>query len=270
MITDNQAYIRKFKRLVKENIEPYYREELNEDDPNAGPVDPNAPAAPMPGQEPAPADPNIGGAPAPAPADPNMGGAPATAPAQQPAPTPGEAPGFTPQDTTQDANGGNQTPDAQPASGDDVPENEPDETNDETKGEIEDLKKSQKGVEDKIDKLSDSFERLIDKLDNLNKQIDDNNANLEKFKVEMEKRNPTDTEKMSLRSLQSGPFKETPKEFWDKKERTSNYSAKDDNNGVDEPKYQIKQSDIDNVNDWANISKSFNQERMGLRDLLGY
>lgn len=255
MIISNKDYIRKFNRLIQENIEPFYKEAINEDDPNMSPVDLAAPAAPMPGQEPVPADPNA---------------APAPAQGQQPAPA--EAPGFTPQDTTTDVNGGNQTAETQPqpAPGDDMPENEPDETNSETKEEIDSLKKSQKGVEDKIDKLSDSFERLIDKLDSLNKQIDDNNANIESFKAEMEKRNPTDTEKMTLRSLQSGPFNETPKEYWEKKEKNSNYSPADDKDGVNEPKYQIKQSDIDNVNDWANISKSFNQERMGLRDLLGY
>jgi hypothetical protein len=36
------------------------------------------------------------------------------------------------------------------------------------------------------------------------------------------------------------------------------------------PEYQIKQSDVDNMRDWTNISKSFDDERRDLHSILGY
>jgi chaperonin cofactor prefoldin len=143
-------------------------------------------------------------------------------------------------------------------------------SDDEFDEEADEIKKSQEHVSQKIDTLADKFEHLLGKLDTFEKKIEDSDQRIADLKADMEKRNPTPEQKMSIRSTQSVPYKDTPSEYWEKKEETSNYSPEDDHNGEDMPEYQIKQSDVDNIRDWANISKSFDDERLNLKDILGY
>ena len=90
------------------------------------------------------------------------------------------------------------------------------------------------------------------------------------LKAELEKRNPTPVEKMSLRAKNSYPFNVSPDEYWDEKQQTSNYSPDDDNNGVDDPQYQITKSDIDDISDWNSIAKSLDDENIPLKDMFGF
>ena len=91
---------------------------------------------------------------------------------------------------------------------------------------------------------------------------------MEALKAEMEKRNPTPVEKLSLRSGNGYPFNQTPDEYWKEKEATSNYSTEDDENGVNDKIYQITKDEIDNFNDYGNISKSFDE--YDIRNMFGY
>lgn len=134
---------------------------------------------------------------------------------------------------------------------------------------VDDLTDSQEETEKKIDLLSDKFEKLLDKLDSFESQVSASNERMETLKQEIEKRNPTPIEKMSLRAKNSYPFNVTPDEYWDEKAATSNYSPEDDNNGADDPKYQITKDDIDNVTDWQSISKSLGPNP-SLRDILDF
>ena len=135
---------------------------------------------------------------------------------------------------------------------------------------VDDLTNSQEETEKKIDALSDKFERLIGMLDGFEKQIDSSNERMETLRAEIEKRNPTPVEKMSIRAKNSYPFNITPDEYWKDKEATSNYSPEDDNNGADDPVYQITKDDIDNISDWNSIYKSLDDKHGSLRDLFGY
>lgn len=132
---------------------------------------------------------------------------------------------------------------------------------------VDDLTDSQEETEKKIDALSDKFERLIGMLDGFEKQIDSSNERMETLRAEIEKRNPTPVEKMSIRAKNSYPFNITPDEYWQDKEATSNYSPEDDNNGADDPVYQITKDDIDNISDWNAIYKSLDDKHDSLRDL---
>ncbi len=273
-MTDINEIKNKFKRCILEYTS-IGDDGLTEDDPNAAmgaaPADPMAggaaPMDPMAAGGAAPADPMAGGA-APMggdmngdgmPDDPNAAAAGGAAPA-----APAEAPGFSPQPAPADpAIGGD--PNAMGADPNATPEAQPEEDNN------DEIEKSQEKTEEKIDALSSKFERVMQALDDIEKRISDNDDEINAFKAEMEKRNPTAVEKMTIRSQKSGPFVKTPEEYW-QSDAPENYSPEDDNNGVGEPQYEITKGDIDNITDWRSISKSLEDERtrMGLRDILGY
>jgi hypothetical protein len=79
--------------------------------------------------------------------------------------------------------------------------------------------------------------------------IDNNNRNIEALNQEFQKRNPTQTEKLNLRSLDSYPFNVRPDEYWDNKARTSNYYAYSDNDEPTTAEYQITNSDVDDFDE---------------------
>lgn len=136
---------------------------------------------------------------------------------------------------------------------------------------VDELTDSQEDTEHKIDALSSKFSKLLDKLDAFEEKINGNDRNIEALKSELEKRNPTPVEKMTLRSKNAYPFNVTPDEYWEDKEATSNYSTEDDNNGADDEVYQITKSDVDNISNWPEISKSLGSNKgVGLLDILNF
>jgi hypothetical protein len=268
-MTNKQEYLKKFKRCINEYVE--FSGVREDDAQNADPaVDPTAAAPAEPAADPtaaAPAADPMGAAPVapggPAAAMPQAGqeqqqGAGAMAPVadpmgmDQPAEAaPGEAEGFTPE-------------------GEDVNSMTDSEGEDEEVIDVDELVDTQEKSSEKIDKLSNKFEKLIGKLDSIEQMINTNNDKISKFEAELEKRNPTPEEKLTLRSKESYPFNVNPMDYWKEKEATSNYSIEDDNNGADMPEYKITKDDIGS--NWQSISKTFDDERnsLGLRDIFGY
>lgn len=254
-----------FRRLVEystlgSNVMAEAGEE-NQNDPMAG-ADPSMGGDGMAGQM-AGGDPSMGGGmDAGMGGDPSMmGGAPAGPDAMGGDPSmDGEEAqppqGFSPQGGEQEQLGA-------------TPETDPNQEEEEVI-DVDDLTNSQEETEKKIDALSDKFERLIGMLDGFEKQIDSSNERMETLRAEIEKRNPTPVEKMSIRAKNSYPFNITPDEYWKDKEATLNYSPEDDNNGADDPVYQITKDDIDNISDWNSIYKSLDDKHDSLRDLFGY
>ena len=105
-------------------------------------------------------------------------------------------------------------------------------------------------------------------IDKFEQHIEDNGRKMEQLRAELEKRNPTPVEKMTMRSTKSGPYTTTPEEYWEN-EKPENYSPDSDENGENMPEYKITKADIDNVNDWKSISDSFKDYGfMNVRDLL--
>lgn len=101
--------------------------------------------------------------------------------------------------------------------------------------------------------VDDKIEKLMQSLEKMEQMIDTNNQEISQFKQEFEKRNPTQVEKLKLRSLDSYPFSITPQDYWAKKglDPNSNYSAdgEDDN-------FEITNNDVDNFNE-RDIERSF-------------
>ena len=115
---------------------------------------------------------------------------------------------------------------------------------------VDDLTNSQKETEYKIDGVDDRLIKIARVIDKLIPAIEANNSKIEDLKAEFEKRNPTETEKLNLRSQSSFPYSVKPKDYWDNKSQDGNYNVIYDN-GVDPNKedkeYVLKQKDIDNA-----------------------
>lgn len=104
--------------------------------------------------------------------------------------------------------------------------------------------KAGKAVEG-IDSQNQKIDSLISKLDNLESKLgemDQVMANIEALEGKIESlRPPTQKERLEMRSLDSGPFTQTPSDFFDEKKPEMEKSGKNE--------YVLTQADVDNYND---------------------
>lgn len=100
-----------------------------------------------------------------------------------------------------------------------------------------------------ISKVDTRITSLIDTIKNLLSKVDSNNSEIEALKAEFEKRNPTQTEKLNLRSLDSYPFNVKPNEYWSEKAKEGGYEAYADNAEPTTKEYTITNDDVDNPSD---------------------
>jgi hypothetical protein len=137
---------------------------------------------------------------------------------------------------------------------------------------VDELTDSQEDTEKKVDALTSKFDKLFQMIGSFEEKIKQSDENINALKQEIEKRNPTQIEKMSMRSKGGYPFNVSPDEYWADKEATSNYSTEDDENGVNQDQYKITKNDVDNMTDWASISKSLDEEGMfkDLKDIFEF
>lgn len=131
---------------------------------------------------------------------------------------------------------------------------------------VDDLTDAQEKMNNKVNfvgqdlgKVSDKIEALMQSISNMEQMINSNNAEIASFKQEFEKRNPTQTEKLNLRSLDSYPFNVNPKDYWESKgiDPNSNYSGEADNDKSTTQEFEITNSDVDQF-DNKTIEDSFN------------
>ena len=255
-----------FMRLVENPILAQLPEELAEagdddqQDPNADPMggqDPNGMGGGAPMGDPmGGGDPNaMGGG---MPQDPNaMGGAD---------PMGGGDPNAMGGDPNADPMGG-QDPMSDPMGGDmgEDPMGEMDEEEDDGDTiDIDGLTKAQDKLNIKqnhigrdLSKVDDRISSLIDSIKNLLVKVDSNNSEIEALKAEFEKRNPTQTEKLNLRSLDSYPFNVKPTDYWAEKAKQGGYEAYSDNAEPTTKEYVITNDDVDNPSD--DIANTFFQ-----------
>ena len=100
-----------------------------------------------------------------------------------------------------------------------------------------------------LSKVDNRITALIDTINNLLTKVDSNNSEIESLKAEFEKRNPTQTEKFNLRSLDSYPFNVKPNEYWAEKAKEGGYEAYSDNEEPTTKEYVITNDDVDNPSD---------------------
>ena len=108
-----------------------------------------------------------------------------------------------------------------------------------------------------LSKVDDRISSLIDSIKNLLVKVDNNNSEIEALKAEFEKRNPTQTEKLNLRSLDSYPFNVKPTDYWAEKAKQGGYEAYSDNAEPTTKEYVITNDDVDNPAD--DIANTFFQ-----------
>ena len=206
-----------------------------------------------------PMDPNMGGgAPAPGgdmgggmPMDPNMGGG---------APAPGGDMGGEAQAPGGD-DGGAQTPegfnpqDDLSADSFGAPGMDTEQPGDEVL-DVTELTDKQDDIEKQIHAVGGKFDEVLKAIGSFEELIRANDEKLEDLKAEIERRNPTQIEKLGNRKNLSYPFNVTPEEYWDEKEATSNYSTEDDDNGKEQGQYVITANDVNGDTNWQAIAKS--------------
>lgn len=129
---------------------------------------------------------------------------------------------------------------------------------------VDDLTKAQQKTNDKVNKVGRNLEDVDDKIvkmaqmiDSLENMIDSQNKDIMDLRKELIKRNPTQTEKLNLRSLDSYPFNVQPTDYWSNiNKEGGNYKAYSDNNEPTTQEYEITNDDVDDYNE-ADIANSF-------------
>lgn len=125
---------------------------------------------------------------------------------------------------------------------------------------VDDLTQAQEASEEKIDDVNNKLQSLIDFTSKFIQAIDNNDKKIDALKDELERRNPSQEEKLEIRSQAGVPYTESPQEFWvDKMRSNPNYNVSFDNGGAkdgEEEEFTITDSDIKGADD-RTVSKTF-------------
>lgn len=130
---------------------------------------------------------------------------------------------------------------------------------------VEDLTDAQETMNTKVNKVGKYIEKVDDKLTQLfdafqdvAKKLEQNESNLEDFKAEFMKRNPTQNEKLELRTIGfSGPYTETPAQYWANATKKNGYDVTIDD-GSNKKNFDITEKDVESYNP-DEIHKSLEQ-----------
>lgn len=155
---------------------------------------------------------------------------------------------------------------------DDIPQEGGDE--DEEVIDVDELTNSQEETEQKVDSLGKGMGQvdsriasLLTAIEGMEKIISNNNQEIMNLKKEFEKRNPTQTEKLNLRSLDSYPYKTAPTEYWAQQNKNGKYDAYSDNQESTTNEYEITNNDVDDFNE-REVADSFYIDNGLQQDLL--
>lgn len=133
---------------------------------------------------------------------------------------------------------------------------------------VDDLTQSQEATEYKLDGVDDRLSKIYAVVQKFSDKLDKNEESIMALKDEFEKRNPTEEEKLNIRSQSSYPYSETPKDYWDKKTQENPHYNVMYNNEVspseEQKKFEITKDDISGLNmksisDTLDIDQSLNK-----------
>lgn len=125
---------------------------------------------------------------------------------------------------------------------------------------VTELTDKQDEIEDEIHEVGGKFEEVLKAIGSFEELLKSNDKKIEDLKAEIERRNPTQIEKLGLQKEKSYPFSVSPDEFWKEKEATSNYSTEPDNNGVTQGQYVITANDVNGDTNWKAIADSLDDK----------
>ena len=133
---------------------------------------------------------------------------------------------------------------------------------------VDDLTQSQEATEYKLDGVDDRLSKIYAVVQKFSDQLERNEESIMALKDEFEKRNPTEEEKLNIRSQSSYPYSETPKDYWNKKTQENPHYNVMYNNEVspseEQKKFEITKNDISGLNmksisDTLDIDQSLNK-----------
>ena len=134
---------------------------------------------------------------------------------------------------------------------------------------VDDLTQSQETTEYKLDGVDDKLSQLIDIVGKFAQAIDDNDEKIEDLKREIAERNPSQQERLNIRSMSGSPYTVSPQDYWsDQNARNPQYNVIADNDvdpDKEEDLYTITDDDIKNFNK-DEIEKSINDIPVNLKD----
>lgn len=154
-------------------------------------------------------------------------------------------------------------------------ENTNDETTEEQEGDtvidVDDLTQAQETTEIKIDGVDDKLTRMLSLLGKFENALEVSDKKIDDLRNEFEKRNPSEQEKLNIRSQASYPYSETPKEYWDaKKASNPHYDVMYDNDvstSDEQKKFDITRDDVKNIN-MNNVSRTLDLNNIKLNDFV--
>ena len=134
---------------------------------------------------------------------------------------------------------------------------------------VDDLTQSQETTEYKLDGVDDKLTQLIDIVSKFSQALEDNDEKINDLKKEIEERNPTQQERLNIRSMNGSPYNVSPQDYWSEQNaRNPQYNVIGDND-VDPDKedevFTITDDDINNFNK-DEIEKSINNFPKNLED----
>lgn len=138
---------------------------------------------------------------------------------------------------------------------------------------VDDLTNAQEETDEKVDGVNTKLLRLFKVVSKYTDAIDRQNKEIEDLKAEFEKRNPTEEERLNLRSQAGYPYSEQPKDYWEKKTAENpNYNVIYDNEvptDKEQKKFEIKRKDLDGMN-YKEIADSFDKYPQELTDYINF
>lgn len=137
---------------------------------------------------------------------------------------------------------------------------------------VDDLTQSQETTEYKVDGVDEKLTTLLDVVTKFADALEKNDQQIQDLRHEIEKRNPTEQEKLNIRSQASSPYGESPKDFWTTKmAQNPHYNVIYDNDvpaDKEDEEFEIRKNDVRNGNDME-IYKSLDKP-LQLKDVLDF
>lgn len=187
-------------------------------------------------------------------------------------------------DNNQPQNDGNQAP--MPDFSDSEPEEIDADDDDEEEEEVidvDDLTNAQEDIESQVSDMNNKVNKLLAIINKFNTLIDRNDAHIAELHKEIERRNPSNAERMNLRSMDGQPFSVSPEEYWRNNVNHANYDVYSDNGqrtsdeikNDEEKEYVLRQSDIDNLGDLRSLAQSLSDDdddeyKRNITDILNF
>lgn len=130
---------------------------------------------------------------------------------------------------------------------------------------VDNLTQSQQAAEIKIDDVDEKLTTLLNVVNKFAAAIEQNDQKIMDLKSEIEKRNPTEEEKLNLRSQAAYPYNVQPKSYWDEKTKNSNYKVTYDNEiptaDEDKDNFTFTKKDLKGIND-SEIAKTLDDYQL--------